>query len=223
MAKSKICPLCGEEIAGFQHYSFATIGIDVEPENDQEICGMCFVRLDSIKKYGATEDQIKGLNADLQGKNDEQLIKNCSLVIQDSRLSPEEQIERERQKNEVIAQERLNFEKKIDALMVTSGFNFEGYKITEYLGFFTYETAIGMGFFKGIASNFSNFFGTESNSLRSKLSEARVIVLDGLKVDVVNIGANAIIGIDVDYTMFGDTIVGVIANGTAVKIEKTDL
>lgn len=53
-----------------------------------------------------------------------------------------------------------------------------------------------------------------------KLSKAKSAAISELKKLAVEHGANAIIGIDVDYTTFSADIMGVIANGTAVKIEK---
>jgi len=116
---------------------------------------------------------------------------------------------------ERMARERLA---SIDAIWVTSGYNFEGHTITSYRGFISEETAVGMGFFKGFASSVSNVTGTESDSLRKKLLQTKQIVMYRLREDAYEAGANAIIGIDLDYTMFGDSIVGVIVSGTAVTI-----
>lgn len=74
--------------------------------------------------------------------------------------------------------------------------------------------------FKGIAAGFSNFVGAESESLNSKLSQARAVVLGRLRERAVTLGANAIIGVDLDYTMFGDSILGVIGSGTAVVVAR---
>ena len=60
--------------------------------------------------------------------------------------------------------------------------------------------------------------GTESDSLRNKLRQSKQIVMQRLREDAYEAGANAIIGLDLDYTMFGDSIVGVIVSGTAVTI-----
>ena len=52
----------------------------------------------------------------------------------------------------------------------------------------------------------------------NKLRQSKQIVLQRLREDAYDAGANAIIGLDLDYTMFGDSIVGVIVSGTAVTI-----
>ena len=57
--------------------------------------------------------------------------------------------------------------------MVTSGFNFDGYKIEEYLGYISGEPVIGMGLLKALAADFSNLTGTESAELTKKTGETR--------------------------------------------------
>ncbi|RHP34439.1 heavy metal-binding domain-containing protein [Lachnotalea sp. AF33-28] len=64
-------------------------------------------------------------------------------------------------------------------------------------------------------ANISNIRGTESKSLRKKLKSAKDAAMNDLKLQAYELGVNAIIGLDLDYTMFGDTIVGVIISGTA--------
>ena len=75
-----------------------------------------------------------------------------------------------------------------------------------------------MGYFKTLFASISNIRGTESKSLRKKLKSAKDAAMNDIKLQAYELGANAIIGLDLDYTMFGDTIVGVIISGTAVKI-----
>lgn len=106
------------------------------------------------------------------------------------------------------------------AMLITSGFNFEGERITKYLGFTSAEVVLGMGIFRGISSDFANFFGAESQALGTKLAEAKAAAFQRLRRQVVDMGGNAIIGTDLDYTMFGTSLVGVIASGTAVVLAR---
>ena len=105
--------------------------------------------------------------------------------------------------------------------MLTSSHSFEGYNITDYCGFISSETALGLGFIKSIAASVANFTGVESESLNNRLSSAKEASLSDLKKQAVALKANAIIGMSLDYAMFGDSMVAVIVAGTAVKIEKT--
>ena len=115
---------------------------------------------------------------------------------------------------------KANAETAWKKVIINAGFNFEGYKIVEYKDFISYETAIGMGLFKNIASSFSNITGNESESLRNKLQEAREVVIEGIRRKAHKEGCNAIIGIDVDYSMFYNTMIAVVVSGTGVVIEK---
>lgn len=69
-----------------------------------------------------------------------------------------------------MIQEHIN---ELQQIIVTSGFNFDGYKIEEYLGYISGETVIGMGLLNALAADFSNLTGTESAELTKKTGEIR--------------------------------------------------
>lgn len=97
-------------------------------------------------------------------------------------------------------------------MKLTSGFNFENYEITDYLGFCSGEYALNTRFL----SDFNLL-----SSYSERLQEAQKNALDLLISNAKQMGANAIIGLDIDYTTDDHDIMGVIANGTAVTIEST--
>ena len=105
-------------------------------------------------------------------------------------------------------------------MLITTGYNFEGYTIIEYLGVFSGECVLGTGFLSSLGAGFSDMFGTNSGMYAGKLRRAKQSAMNVLERQVREIGANAIIGLDIDYTTFSADIMGVIANGTAVKIVK---
>lgn len=109
--------------------------------------------------------------------------------------------------------------KTLGSIMLTSGFSFEGYVITKYLDFISEEVVMGTGFFKNVAAGLANTFGLESQSFRQKLADAKTSAMAALRSAAFDQGANAIIGVDLDYSMFGDSLIAVIMNGTAVVIE----
>ena len=115
-----------------------------------------------------------------------------------------------------------NRSEKRSALILTSGYNIEGYRIVKYRDFISSEVAVGMGMFKGLFASGSNLTGTESESLGKKLREARVLVKERIIDQALRLDCNAIIGIDIDVTMFGESILGLYANGTAVVIEEVE-
>lgn len=105
-------------------------------------------------------------------------------------------------------------------IMLTSGFNFEGYEIKEYLGFVNGQTALGSNFFKGLAAGVTEMSDAESEKLTSKLEQANDLAMEKLKKVALERGADAIIGLELNYTQFANNSVGTIASGTAVKLER---
>ena len=120
------------------------------------------------------------------------------------------------------AADAATLEAELASIAVTSGYNFEGERIDRYLGFTSAEVVLGMGIFRGISADFANFFGAESEALGRKLTEAKGAAFARLRKSVHEMGGNAIIGTDLDYTMFGTSLVGVIASGTAVVLASDD-
>lgn len=105
-------------------------------------------------------------------------------------------------------------------IMLTSGFNFEGYEITEYLGFVSGQTVLGSNFFKGLAAGVTEVSDSESEKLTGKLEQANELAMDKLKKVAEKRGADAIIGLKIDSTEFANNSMGTIASGTAVKLAK---
>lgn len=79
---------------------------------------------------------------------------------------------------------------------------------------------IGTGFLSSLSASFADFTGTRSNIYANKLQEGKEFALKKLKEKARSMGGNAIIGIDIDYTTFTADVMGIIVNGTLVKIEK---
>ena len=105
-------------------------------------------------------------------------------------------------------------------IMLTSGFEFEGYEITKYLGFVNTQTALGSNFFKGLATGVTEMSDAESETLTSKLEQANDLALEKLQKLAKQKGADAVIGLSLNYTQFANNSVGTIASGTAVKLKK---
>lgn len=105
-------------------------------------------------------------------------------------------------------------------MLITSGYEFDGYRITQYLDFCSGECAMGTGFLSSFGANLADFLGKNSTLYESKLSKAREHALKQLIASASSLGADGIIAIEMNYTVFSADIMGVTANGTAVKIEK---
>lgn len=132
---------------------------------------------------------------------------------------------------EKIAQEEMKKRKAMAEMLITSGFNFDGYKITKYSGYISGDDAVSVD--RGLA-----IFGAGTN-VKDKLMESLVTIrrnaLTELKEAAYALGCNAVIGVDFDYltldpqtanivggTTYQPYIFGVTANGNAVIIEKID-
>ncbi|MDP2930258.1 MAG: heavy metal-binding domain-containing protein [bacterium] len=110
-------------------------------------------------------------------------------------------------------------DKKLKGITVTTPMGIEGHKIIEYLDIESIEIVIGTGIFSEISTEIDDFFGARSTSFERKLQAAKKNALRLLKLKAWEKGANAIVGIDMDYTEFTGNRICVIANGTLVKIE----
>ena len=228
MAK-QTCAICGKELGAFSSSTTLidsdTIGLSSELKAElsrEVICMPCYDLQFKVQK--SDPQAIENWQRYMNNQQRDSLRLFMSTVLDQpaavSSLDEAQQKQEEENRARAADQERVERERlaSINAIWATSGFNFEGNAITSYRGFISEETAVGMGFFKSFASSVSNLTGTESDSLRNKLRQSKQIVMQRLREDAYEAGANAIIGLDLDYTMFGDSIVGVIVSGTAVTI-----
>lgn len=96
----------------------------------------------------------------------------------------------------------------------------QGKEIVEYRGIVFGEVVSGIDFIKDIAAGFTNFFGGRSKSYEGELIEARDKVIREMEQRAASIGANAVVGVDVDYEVLGQSndMIMVIASGTAVVV-----
>jgi uncharacterized protein YbjQ (UPF0145 family) len=103
-------------------------------------------------------------------------------------------------------------------MIVTTTNIIEGKKILEYRGIIFGEVISGVDFVKDIAAGLTNFFGGRSKSYEGELIQAREEALKELEDRASAAGANAVIGVDIDYEVLGQggNMIMVTASGTAV-------
>ena len=96
----------------------------------------------------------------------------------------------------------------------------EGRTITEYKGVVFGEVISGVNFIRDIAASIRNIVGGRSGSYEEELVKARNQAMDELANRAIEIGADAVVGIDVDYEVLGpdNGMLMVTASGTAVKL-----
>ena len=110
--------------------------------------------------------------------------------------------------------------KHIENYFLTTGFDFYGYTIKKYIGVVSGQVVLGTGFLSEFTASFADFFGEESNRFAEKLEKAKNAALEKMILTSDSKGGNAIIGVDFDYITFHGNMIGVVANGTSVVIEK---
>ena len=104
-------------------------------------------------------------------------------------------------------------------MLNTTTHNIDGNIIKEYLGVVAGEAISGANFVKDLMASLRDFTGGRSAAYEEELSKARNIALDEMNQKAAAIGANAVVGIDIDYGTLGDkgSMLMVSVNGTAVK------
>ena len=96
----------------------------------------------------------------------------------------------------------------------------EGHPVRHYLGVVTSETIIGANVFRDFMANIRDFIGGRSNAYEEVLREAKNTALQELSSRAQALGANAVVGIDLDYETVGGngSMLMVTCSGTAVVI-----
>lgn len=105
-------------------------------------------------------------------------------------------------------------------MLVTTTPSVEGKQITNYLGVVTGETIIGANFLKDFMAGIRDIIGGRSESYERVLREAKDSALAEMQQRAQQMGANAVVGIDLDYETIGanGSMLMVTASGTAVTI-----
>ena len=105
-------------------------------------------------------------------------------------------------------------------MILTTTPQIEGHPIREYKGLVTGETIIGANVIKDIKASIKDFFGGRSGSYERVLIEAKETSLKEMTDRALSMGANAIVGIDIDYETVGESgsMLMVATSGTAVVI-----
>ena len=106
-------------------------------------------------------------------------------------------------------------------MIVTTTPSVDGMHIVDYRGIVFGEVISGVNVLKDFAAGLSNFFGGRSNTYEQELSNARVTALRELEERAAALGANAVVGVDIDYEVLGSDngMLMVTASGTAVVVE----
>ncbi len=107
-------------------------------------------------------------------------------------------------------------------MLVTTTPRIDGYEIAEYLGIVTGEAILGANIFKDLFASIRDIVGGRSAAYEAELKKARQIAIDEMVAEGTSRGANAVVGVDIDYETIqvgqGGNMLMVSASGTAVRI-----
>ncbi|GGG61391.1 hypothetical protein GCM10011415_04340 [Salipiger pallidus] len=104
-------------------------------------------------------------------------------------------------------------------MIVTTTNNIEGHRITAYKGVVVGEAIMGANVVRDLFAQVTDIVGGRSGAYERKLQDAREVAFKELEQRAANLGANAVVGVDIDYEVVGNSMLMVSASGTAVVVE----
>jgi len=105
-------------------------------------------------------------------------------------------------------------------MLITTTNSVEGKKIEAYYGIVIGEAIMGANLFKDLFASVRDIVGGRSGAYEEELTKARRVAFDEIQREAMMLGANAIVGVDLDYEVVGQkgSMLMVSISGTAVKI-----
>ena len=105
-------------------------------------------------------------------------------------------------------------------MIVTTTPNIEGRPITRYCGVISGEAILGANMFKDLFAGIRDLVGGRSSTYERELQRARDIAMSELQQRAQELGANAVVGVDLDYEVLGQSngMLMVSISGTAVVV-----
>lgn len=106
-------------------------------------------------------------------------------------------------------------------MIITTTPTIQGKTITQYHGVVVGEAVMGANVFKDLFASIRDIVGGRSGSYEDELTKARKIAFSELAEEARMMGANAVVGVDIDYETVGSqgSMLMVSINGTAVRVE----
>ena len=105
-------------------------------------------------------------------------------------------------------------------MLITTTHSVEGKKIETYYGIVIGEAIMGANIFKDLFASVRDIVGGRSGAYEEELTKARRVAFEEIQREAMMLGANAIVGVDLDYEVVGQkgSMLMVSISGTAVKI-----
>jgi uncharacterized protein YbjQ (UPF0145 family) len=117
--------------------------------------------------------------------------------------------------------EKVENNAKIDAILLTTE-TAPNLNITKRIEIVTAECAFGMNIFKDLFAGVRDIVGGRSEAVQKTMRDSRKTALYELKKEAYEVGANAVVGVDLDYVELSKagSMVMLVASGTAVRIDE---
>ena len=104
-------------------------------------------------------------------------------------------------------------------MIVTTTNTVEGQTISQYIRVVAGETVVGINMLKDITASFRNIVGGRSGDYEGEIKQAREMALGEMVQRAIELGANGVVGVDIDYESLGQGgMIMVTASGTAVTL-----
>ena len=103
-------------------------------------------------------------------------------------------------------------------MIITTTHDVQGRAVSEYLGIIVGESIIATNIMRDIMASVRDIVGGRSGAYEEKMQEARDIALKEMEEKAEELGADAVLGVDIDYETVGNNMMMVSASGTAVKL-----
>lgn len=218
---ARACCVCDSKIGSFEKPRQL-----VEGREDMPLCAECGKRLADARSSNISPENrmaLKYHNDALEyyaGK----MVENKemdSAVIEALESFPglseyRQNVESERA---ISAENERRYREERDSVLVTTGFSFEGYRITEYHKVVSADAIIGTGIIAETAAALTDLVGEKSNTLGRKVASAKQSAYSNMLKEAILAGGNAVLGVDYTVYVVG-SMLGASASGTSVTIEK---
>ena len=103
-------------------------------------------------------------------------------------------------------------------MIITTTHEIQGKIVQEYLGIVAGETILATNIFRDIGAGLRDIIGGRSGAYEKKMTEARETALKEMEEKALGLGADAIVGVDIDHETVGNGMMMVSASGTAVRL-----
>ena len=177
----------------------------------QSQCRSCSTKLQGFLNFHSIieDEKLKLLNQVLK-KNE---FERCSKCVTPFEEKARARINNEKKQLEQVTANGLE-KLPVVTIQVPPKWDFE------ILGIVTGQSVTGTGIFSEIFSDFTDFFGAQSGTYNAKLRQGELLCLSQVKIKTLELGGNAVVGVDIDYSEVGGGkgMLMVCMAGTAINL-----